>query len=178
MDMLATFEQASLALRGGLPILVPLMPDDTRQLVTLRTLRRMAEANTPFACLTAYDYTTAKWLARADVPVLLVGDTAAEMTLGLPGTIHCPLDVLLALTAAVKRGAPDCMVMGDMPFMSYQACESEAVRNAGRFLTDGRADVVKLEVDASWAPLVKKLGTDSQIVCSAYSKSTLKNIWI
>jgi len=133
------------------------MSDADRKPVTIRTLRRMAEASTPFACLTAYDYTTAKWLGRAGVPVLLVGDTAAEMMLGLPGTIHCPLDILLALTAAVKRGAPDCLIMGDMPFMSYQASDEEAVRNGGRFLTEGLADAVKLEVDASWSGLVKKL---------------------
>ncbi|MCH2136128.1 MAG: 3-methyl-2-oxobutanoate hydroxymethyltransferase [Phycisphaerales bacterium] len=125
--------------------------------ITLQTLRAMTRAGTPFACLTAYDATTARWLERAGVPLLLVGDTAAEVVLGLPGTIHCPLDVLLALTAAVKRGAPSTMVMGDMPFMSYQADESEAIRNGGRFLTEGMADVVKLEVDGSWAPLVKKL---------------------
>ncbi len=133
------------------------MSDSSSQPVTLRTLRRMVRDDTPFACLTAYDYTTAKWLDRAGVSVLLVGDTAAEMALGLSGTIHCPLDVLLALTAAVKRGAPHAMVMGDMPFMSYQACETEAIRNGGRFLTEGLADVVKLEVDASWAGLVRKL---------------------
>ena len=140
-----------------MPILVARMDHDTARPTTLRTLRRMTADGTPFACLTAYDYTSAKWLNRAGVPVLLVGDTAAEMALGLPGTIHCPFDVLLALTGAVKRGAPQAMVMGDMPFMTYQACEAEAVRNGGRFLTEGMADVVKIEVDASWAPLVKKL---------------------
>jgi 3-methyl-2-oxobutanoate hydroxymethyltransferase len=91
------------------------------------------------------------------VPVLLVGDTAAEMILGLPGTIHAPLEFLLTLTTAVKRGAPNCLVIGDMPFMSYQADEAEGVRNAGRFLTDGRADAVKLEVDRTFASLVEKM---------------------
>ena len=133
------------------------MADITPKPITLRTLRGMANAGMPFACLTAYDATTARWLERAGVPVLLVGDTAAEVVLGLPGTIHCPLDLLLALTAAVKRGAPNTLVMGDMPFMSYQTSEAEAIRNGGRFLTEGLADVVKLEVDGSWAPLVKKL---------------------
>lgn len=133
------------------------MTDCTNKPTTLRTLRRMAKAGEPFACLTAYDATTARWLERAGVPLLLVGDTAAEVILGLPSTIHCPLDVLLALTAAVKRGAPNTMVMGDMPFMSYQVDNAEAVRNAGRFLTEGLADLVKLEVDSSWAPLVRTL---------------------
>ena len=117
----------------------------------------MAEAGEPFACLTCYDATTARWLEAAGVHVLLVGDTAAEMILGLPGTIHMPLGVSLALTAAVKRGAPNTMVMGDMPFMSYQADDAEAIRNAGRFLTEGLADTVKIEADASFAPLVAKM---------------------
>ncbi len=125
--------------------------------VTLRTLRRMTAKGEKFACLTCYDATTARWLQRAGVPVLLVGDTAAEMILGLPGTIHAPLDFLLLLTAAVKRGAPDTFVMGDMPFMSYQADEAEGIRNAGRFLTEGRADAVKLEVDGSYTDLVERM---------------------
>lgn len=133
----------------------------------------------PFACLTCYDATTARWLARAGVHVLLVGDTAAEMVLGLPRTIDMPLEVLLALTAGVKRGAQSAggsagaggvgsggenatftggpLVMGDMPFMSYHTSDDEAVRNAGRFLTEGKADLVKLEVDASFAGVVKKM---------------------
>jgi 3-methyl-2-oxobutanoate hydroxymethyltransferase len=89
--------------------------------------------------------------------VLLVGDTAAEMVLGLPRTIDMPLDVLIALTAAAKRGAPDVVVMADMPFLSYQADDAEAIRNAGRFVRDGMADIVKIEADKTFAPLVEKL---------------------
>src|SRR5690348_11073175 len=91
--------------------------------VTLQTLYRLVAAGTPFACLTCYDATTARWLERAGVHVLLAGDTAAEMILGFNRTIDMPLDVLLALTAAVKRGAPRTLVMGDMPFLSYHADE-------------------------------------------------------
>jgi len=125
--------------------------------VTLRTLARTAREGGRFACLTCYDATTARWLAKAGVQVLLVGDTAAEVILGLPGTIHAPLDFMITLTAAVQRGAPECVVMGDMPFMSYQVNQDQAMRNAARFLTEGRADCVKLEVDRGWAPLVERL---------------------
>lgn len=125
----------------------------------------MKERGEPFACLTCYDATTARWLERAGVHVLLVGDTAAEVVLGFDSTIHMPLEVSLALTAAVKRGAPTAMVMGDMPFMSYHADEASAVRNAGRFLTEGLADVVKLEADASFAPLVQKMARAGIPVC-------------
>lgn len=133
--------------------------------VTIRTLRRMAARGEPFACLTCYDATTARWLERAGVHLLLVGDTAAEVVLGFDSTIHMNLDVLLALTAAVKRGAPNTMVMGDMPFMTYQADEAEAIRNAGRFLTEGLADIVKLEADESFAPLVRKMTRAGVPVC-------------
>ena len=129
----------------------------SRPAVTLKTIRRMSEAAEPFACLTCYDATTARWLEGAGVHVLLVGDTAAEVVLGHPSTVHMPLDFAITLTAGVKRGAPNTVVMGDMPFMSYQADDAEAIRNAGRFITEGLADVVKLEADASFAPLVAKM---------------------
>jgi 3-methyl-2-oxobutanoate hydroxymethyltransferase len=125
--------------------------------VTIRTLRQMVASGEAFPCLTAYDALTAGWLQQAGVPVLLVGDTAAEVILGLPTTIHAPLEFMITLTAAVKRGAPKCWVVGDMPFLSYQVSESEAIRNGGRFLVEGHADAVKLEVDEAFAPLVRRM---------------------
>lgn len=133
------------------------MSPSEKKPVTLRTLRKMAERGRKIAVLTCYDATTARHLARGEVPVLLVGDTAAEMILGYDTTLHAPLDFMVQITAAVRRGAPDCFVLADMPFMSYQADDAEAVRNAGRFLTEGCADAVKLEVDARFVPLVEKL---------------------
>ena len=117
----------------------------------------MARAGQRFACLTCYDATTARWLERSGIHVLLVGDTAAEIVLGHPSTVHAPLDFLVQLTAGVKRGAPGCVVMADMPFMSYHASDADGVRNAGRFMTEGTADLVKLEVDRSFVPLVRLL---------------------
>jgi 3-methyl-2-oxobutanoate hydroxymethyltransferase len=134
--------------------------------VTIRTIRDMAARGQNFASLTCYDATTARWLQRAGVHILLVGDTAAEVILGYPRTIDMPLDVLIALTAGVKRGAPRCMVMADMPFLSYQADEAEAIRNAGRFMTEGLADIVKIEADASFAPLVAKMTRAGIPICA------------
>ena len=122
--------------------------------VTLRTLRKWSNANSKWACLTCYDATTARWMAQAGLPTMLVGDTAAEMILGFDSTIHAPLDFLITLTAGVKRGAPRVFVMGDMPFLSYQVDESSAIKNAGRFLTEGNADAVKLEVDGAFVDRV------------------------
>jgi 3-methyl-2-oxobutanoate hydroxymethyltransferase len=125
--------------------------------VTLSALRKMAAGGQAIPVLTCYDATTARWLDRAGIPVLLVGDTAGPMMLGEPSTIFAPLDFMLTITAAVKRAAERCFVMGDMPFMSYQADRVEAIRNAGRFMTEGRADAVKLEVDGGQVDLVRDL---------------------
>ena len=133
------------------------MSPPTSSKTTLRDLRRRANNKTPFAVLTCYDATTARWLARGGLDALLVGDTAGSVVLGFEDTVHVGLDFLLTLTAAVRRGAPDAFVMGDMPFMSYQADDAEGVRNAGRFLTEGHADAVKLEVDHRHVGLVAKL---------------------
>ncbi|MBL0926159.1 MAG: 3-methyl-2-oxobutanoate hydroxymethyltransferase [Phycisphaerales bacterium] len=144
------------------------MPHDASPVgsVTLKSIRRMVREGRAFACLTCYDATTARWLARAGVHVLLVGDSAAEVVLGFPSTVHMPLEVSIALTAAVKRGAPGCLVMADMPFMSYQADEASALRNAGRFMTEGLADIVKIEADKGFAPLVEKMTRAGIPVCA------------
>ncbi len=139
---------------------------DANAPVTIRTLRAMASRGETFACLAAYDATTARWLERAGVHVLLAGDSAAEVILGLPRTVHMPLEVSIALTAAVKRGAPRTHVMADMPFMSYQASPDDAMTNCGRFLTEGLADSVKIEADASYAPLVDRMTRAGIPVCA------------
>jgi len=133
---------------------------------TLGSIRRMADEGRPFACLTCYDATTARWLARGGVHSLLVGDTAAEVILGFDRTVDCPLDFLIHLTAGVKRGAPTTVVMGDMPFLSYHTSEADAVRNAGRFLVEGRADIVKLEADSSFAGTVRAITRAGIPVCA------------
>lgn len=125
--------------------------------VTLRTLRKWAREGEKFAMLTCYDATTARWLWRGGVRVMLVGDTAAEVILGHDSTLPVEMPFMLEITAAVRRGAPEALVMADMPFGSYQAGEDEAVRNAMAFLTHGQADLVKLEVDATFASLIERL---------------------
>ena len=125
--------------------------------ITLRTLRRWAREGLRFAMLTCYDATTARWLWRGGVRTLLVGDTAAQMILGHDSTLPIRMDFLVTLTEAVRRGAPDVFLMADMPFGSYQCGDDAAVAHAMRFLAEGGADVVKLEVDESFAPLVDRL---------------------
>lgn len=137
-----------------------------REPITLKTLRRMAVKGEKFACLAAYDATTARWLERGGVHVLLAGDSAAQVVLGFERTIDAPIDFLVHITAALKRGAPKTLVMADMPFMSYHASVEAAMTNAARFMREGLADVVKLEVDESFAPLVDRLTRAGVPVCA------------
>ncbi len=134
--------------------------------VTLQTLRRWAARGEAFAALAAYDATTARLLDRAGVPVLLAGDSAAQVVLGFERTIDMPFEFAVEMTAALRRGASRAMVMADMPFLSYTACERDAIVNAGIFMTRGMADVVKVEVTAGQAPLVGKMTAAGIPVCA------------
>jgi 3-methyl-2-oxobutanoate hydroxymethyltransferase len=113
--------------------------------VTIHDLRAWKAEGKRFAMLTAYDFPTARILDDAGIPVLLVGDSVANNVLGYEDTLPVTMDEMLHHTRAVARGAPNAMVVGDMPFLSYQVSVEEGVRNAGRFLKEGGAHAVKLE---------------------------------
>jgi 3-methyl-2-oxobutanoate hydroxymethyltransferase len=98
-----------------------------------------------FSMLTAYDFPTARILDEAGIPVLLVGDSLAQVILGYGTTLPVTMEEMLHHSRAVARGATDALLVGDMPFMSYQASAEEAIRNAGRFLKEGGMHAVKLE---------------------------------
>jgi 3-methyl-2-oxobutanoate hydroxymethyltransferase len=125
--------------------------------ITLRHLRRWMRQGEPFAMTTCYDATTAAWLWRGGVRTMLVGDTAAQVILGHDSTLPADMDFMVQITAAVRRGAPQALVLADMPFGSYQADTAEAVHNAARFLKEAGADAVKLEVGERDANLVETL---------------------
>lgn len=132
-------------------------PPTDQPKITLRDLKRWTRQGEPFPMLTCYDATTARWLWRGGVQVMLVGDSAANVILGHDSTIHISLDLLVTLTAAVRRGAPSAFVMGDMPFGSYHQSDEQAVHNAVRMMTEGRADAVKMEVDGQFTGAVAKV---------------------
>ncbi|MHA7812972.1 MAG: 3-methyl-2-oxobutanoate hydroxymethyltransferase [Phycisphaerales bacterium] len=138
----------------------------SRQPVTLKTLNKMKRQGEKFACLAAYDATTARWLDRGGVHVLLAGDSAAQVVLGFDRTIDMPIDFAIEITAAIKRGAPHALIMGDMPFMSYHASLEMAMSNAARFMREGKADVIKLEADETFAPLVDRLTRAGIPICA------------
>ena len=126
----------------------------------------MKRQNEPFACLACYDATTARWLERAGVHLLLAGDSAAQVVLGFDRTIDMPIDFAIELTAAIKRGAPRTLIMADMPFMSYHTSVETAMTNAARFMTQGGADVIKLETDETFAPLVDRMTRAGIPICA------------
>ena len=115
--------------------------------VTLPHLRELKIAGTPIVMVTAYDLPSARVVDAAGVDLVLVGDSAANTVLGHDpvSTVRATMDELVILTRAVSRGCKHAMVIGDLPFMSYQVSDEDAVRNAGRFVKDAGADVVKLE---------------------------------
>jgi 3-methyl-2-oxobutanoate hydroxymethyltransferase len=95
--------------------------------------------------LTAYDFPTAKLLDEAGIPVLLVGDSVGNNVLGYENTLPVTMEEMLHHTRAVARGVSKALVVGDMPFLSYQVSVEEGIRNAGRFLKEGGAGAVKIE---------------------------------
>lgn len=108
-----------------------------------------AKGRRKLTMLTAYDYSSALWVDRAGVDMILVGDSLAMVMLGHEDTLSVTMEEMLHHTRAVTRGARRALVVGDMPFMSYQMSVAQAVENAGRFLKEGRAQAVKLEGGAS-----------------------------
>ncbi len=112
---------------------------------TAPTIAAMKKAGEKVAVLTAYDVMTARLLDAAGVDMILVGDSAAMVVLGHENTLPVTLDEMVMLTAAVARAGTAALVVGDMPFMSYQASTADAVRSAGRMVKEGGAGAVKLE---------------------------------
>ena len=116
-----------------------------RKKITTLSLLKKKELKEPIAELTAYDYPTALAMDQAGVDVILVGDSLAMVVLGYETTLSVTMEDMLHHCKAVKKGAKYALLIGDMPFMSYQVSVQEAVRNAGRFLQEAGMDAVKLE---------------------------------
>jgi 3-methyl-2-oxobutanoate hydroxymethyltransferase len=133
------------------------MPNTLSTKFTLNDVRAARESGAKVPMLTCYDYTTATLMQEAGVPMLLVGDSAANVILGHSSTVPVSLNFLIEITAAVRRGAPNALLVGDMPFGSYQASPSQGVKNVSRMLKLTGCDCIKLEVAASHQTLVKRL---------------------
>jgi 3-methyl-2-oxobutanoate hydroxymethyltransferase len=124
----------------------PLVSDSVkRKKVTTQTLRARKQNGELISMLTAYDYPTALAIDQAGVDVILVGDSLGMVVLGYANTLPVTMEDMLHHCKAVARGAQFSLLVGDMPFLSYQVSVPEAVRNAGRFLQEAGMDAVKLE---------------------------------
>jgi len=130
--------------------------------VTVRDLEAAKLSGDRWPMLTAYDFSTARIFDQAGVPVLLVGDSAANVVYGYDTTVPVTVDELLPLVRGVVRGAKRAMVIGDLPFGSYQATPQQALETAARFMKEGGCQAVKLEGGARVAPHVRLL-TDAGI---------------
>ncbi len=106
---------------------------------------RMKKEGKPVSWLTAYDFPTAQFAEAAGLDMILVGDSLGLCVYGYEGTVPVTMDQAIAHCEAVRRGAPNTFVMGDMPFLSYQTSDEDAVANAGRFLKEANVDAIKLE---------------------------------
>ena len=133
----------------------------TRKKITISTLRARKREGQKISMLTCYDYATARLMDEAEIDSLLVGDTYAEVCLGHPTTLPAKLDHLVTLAEAVRRGAPRCYLVGDMPYLTFQVCPEEAIRNAGKFMADAGCDCVKVEVDRRLVRTVEAMATAS-----------------
>jgi 3-methyl-2-oxobutanoate hydroxymethyltransferase len=120
-------------------------PSAERKKVTTLTFRRKKERGEPITMLTAYDYPTALAVDQSGIDSILVGDSLGMVVLGYSNTLPVTMEDMLHHCRAVARGAKYPLLVGDMPFMSYQASPQDAVRNAGRFLQEAGMDAVKLE---------------------------------
>ncbi len=120
-------------------------------------IQAMKREKRKIAMLTAYDYPLALLEDRAGIDIILVGDSVAMTVLGYENTLPVTMDEMIHHTKAVVRGAKHPLVVGDMPFLSYNVCEAEAILHAGRFLKEGGADAVKLEGGAAVKDTVRAI---------------------
>ncbi|MBN1595001.1 3-methyl-2-oxobutanoate hydroxymethyltransferase [candidate division FCPU426 bacterium] len=124
---------------------------------TTRHLAEWKAKGERFTMLTAYDYSWARLVSAAGVPVILVGDSLGQVVLGYKNTLPVTMADMVHHTAAVVRGAPESLVVADMPFLSYQVSTTDAIRNAGRLIQEGGAQAVKLEGGEDMAEVVAAL---------------------
>jgi 3-methyl-2-oxobutanoate hydroxymethyltransferase len=134
----------------------PDTPPTDRRPVTLPQLADMKRTGEPIVMITAYDYPSAQVAEEAGVDIVLVGDSAANVVLGYSSTVTVSMEEMLVLAAAVRRGARTPLLVGDLPFGSYQASDTLAVESAVRFVKEAGCDAVKIEMAGASGGLADK----------------------
>jgi len=132
---------------------------------SLFDLYTMKKEGRKISWITSYDYHTATFAEAAGVDMILVGDSLGMCVYGYEGTVPVTMDQCLVHSEAVRRGAPNTFVVGDMPFLSYQTNEADAVFNAGMFLKKANVDAVKLEGGVTVASRIKAISEAGIVVC-------------
>ncbi|RJP55845.1 MAG: 3-methyl-2-oxobutanoate hydroxymethyltransferase [Anaerolineaceae bacterium] len=128
---------------------------EPRKKMTLPGLFKKVEEGQPITWLTCYDYPTAYLQDQAGVDMILVGDSLGMTMLGYDSTLPVTMDDMIRHSAAVRRGAPNVWLVGDMPYMTYQPSVETAIRNAGRFMAEAGCDCIKLEGGAAMADRIR-----------------------
>ena len=123
--------------------------------ITIEDLFEAKGSGKKITAVSCYDAMTARLVNQTDIDMILVGDSAAQLILGFDTTLPATMEFMTAITAAVRRGAPDKFLVADMPFLSYQCGINEAVANAGRFIVEASAQMVKIEAAAAQLDVIK-----------------------
>ena len=139
----------------------------TERRITISDLLTAKREHRPVAAVSCYDYTTARLVSASSVEMILVGDSAAQVILGFDSTLPVTMDFMVTITAAVRRAAPNTYLVADMPFLSYHISVAEALRNAGRFLTEAGAQMVKIEAADAYLDRIEAT-TDAGIAVMAH----------
>lgn len=128
-----------------------------REKVTLKYIMEKKAKGEKLARTALYDYPMACFAEEAGIEIINMGDSIANITFGHESTVKADLDIMIEHAKAVRKGAPSIFIMGDMPFMSYQASIEEAVRNAGRYIREADMDCVKIEGGMEIVPTIEAL---------------------
>jgi 3-methyl-2-oxobutanoate hydroxymethyltransferase len=148
---------------------------DRRPKVSVSSLREKKLRREPIACLTAYDYATARLVDEAGIDIVLVGDSLAQTMLGYENTLSVTIEEMLHHTRAVRRGVKHALLLADMPYGSYHVSTDEAIRNASRFVKEGGAEAVKIEGGAKRADLIRQI-TDAEIPVAGHIGLTPQSV--
>lgn len=132
--------------------------------VTIANLIKARSQGQKFAVVSCYDYLTARIVSQTNTSMIIVGDSAAQLVLGYDSTLPATMDFMVAITAAVRRGAPNLCLAADMPFLSYQVGIPEAVKNAGRFVVEAGAQIIKIEATAAHINIIQAVSDSGMAV--------------
>jgi len=152
-----------------------LRPDKVGPKVTTASLRERKLQRNPIACLTAYDYATARVVDEAGIDMVLVGDSLAQTMLGYENTLTVTMDEMLHHVKAVRRGVKTALLLADMPYGSYQLDPQGALNNAARFVKEGGAEVVKIEGGEKRADLIRRI-IDAEIPVAGHIGLTPQSV--